>query len=88
YIDSIQPKLIWDDEANSLRENYNTFMVMGFALLFFAFFCGGGYLLCLKGLHLSLLILLTIILLMLFTVFFWAISRKDIQNNIILQEEA
>ena len=43
YIDSIQPKLVWDDEVNSLRENYNTFMVMGFALLFFIGLCGGGY---------------------------------------------
>ena len=25
YIDSIQPKLIWEDELNSLRENYNTY---------------------------------------------------------------
>ena len=43
YLDSIQPKLVWDDEINSLRENYNTFMLMGFALLLFAIFVGGGY---------------------------------------------
>ena len=48
YIDSIQPKLVWDDEINSLRENYNTFMLMGFALLLFVLFVGGGYYLMFK----------------------------------------
>lgn len=48
YIDSINPKLIWDDEINALRENYNTFMLMGFALLLFLIFVGGGYYLMFK----------------------------------------
>ena len=42
-IDSAFPKLIWDDEADSLRENYNTFIAMGYSLLLFAILCGGGY---------------------------------------------
>lgn len=42
YIDAIQPKLIWDDEMNALRENYNTFFGMGIAILF-------GGILCLMG---------------------------------------
>ncbi len=29
YIDSVQPRLYWDDENNALRENYNTFISMG-----------------------------------------------------------
>lgn len=45
YIDSIQPKLIWDDELSSLRENFNTFFSMGIALVVLAVLCGGGYLL-------------------------------------------
>ena len=45
YIDSIQPKLIWDDELSSLRENFNTFFAMGIALVVMAVLCGGGYLL-------------------------------------------
>ncbi|MCR5216553.1 MAG: hypothetical protein K6C69_06410 [Lachnospiraceae bacterium] len=36
YLDSIQPKLVWDDELSSLRENYNTFYAMGIAILFAA----------------------------------------------------
>ena len=48
YVDSIQPKLVWDDEINALRENYNTFMLMGFSLLLFLIFVGGGYYLMFK----------------------------------------
>ena len=29
YIDSVQPRLYWDDENNALRENYNIFISMG-----------------------------------------------------------
>lgn len=44
-IDSMFPKLIWEDEADALRENYNAFIAMGFSLLFFGILCGGGYVL-------------------------------------------
>ncbi len=88
YVDSIQPKLIWDDEANSLRENYNTFMLMGFALLLFGLLCGGGYFLYTKGILLSNIIVLNIIILVCLTLFIWNISVVSIPNNIIEQEEA
>ena len=88
FVDSIQPKLIWDDEANSLRENYNTFMLMGFALLFFSLLCGGGYFLYTKGILLSNIIILDIIILVCLTLFIWNISVLSIPNNIIEQEEA
>lgn len=45
YLDSIQPKLIWDDELSALRENYNTFFNMAIAIFLAAVLCGGGYLL-------------------------------------------
>ncbi len=48
YIDSIQPKLIWDDELNSLRENYNCFFSMAIAIAFVAVVCVGGYFLFTK----------------------------------------
>lgn len=48
YIDSIQPKLIWDDELNSLRENYNCFFSMAIAIAFVAVVCVGGYFLFAK----------------------------------------
>lgn len=43
YIDSIQPKLIWDDEMSALRENYNTFFSMAVAIAFAAVVCIGGF---------------------------------------------
>lgn len=43
YIDSIQPKLVWDDELSSLRENYNSFFSMAIAIAFVAVVCGGGF---------------------------------------------
>ncbi len=88
YVDSIQPKLIWDDEANSLRENYNTFMLMGFALLFFGLICGGGYYLYTRGIMLPNIIILSMIILVCLTLFIWNISVLSIPNNIIEQEEA
>ena len=88
YVDSIQPKLIWDDEANSLRENYNTFMLMGFALLFFGLICGGGYYLYTRGIMLPNIIILSMIILVCLTLFIWNISVLSIPKNIIEQEEA
>lgn len=53
YLDSIQPKLIWDDELSALRENYNTFFNMAIAI-FIAIVLGvGGYFL-LKMIHPSM----------------------------------
>ena len=43
YIDSIQPKLVWEDELGSLRENYNTFFTMAIAIGMVAFMCIVGY---------------------------------------------
>lgn len=45
YIDSNQPKLIWDDELSALRENYNTFFTMAIAVGIGLFICIGGFLL-------------------------------------------
>lgn len=45
YIDSNQPKLIWDDELSALRENYNTFFTMAIAIGIGLFICLGGFLL-------------------------------------------
>lgn len=42
-IDSINPKLVWDDELNALRENTNNFIVMGITLLVFGIFIAAGY---------------------------------------------
>ena len=45
FMDSISPKLIWDDELNALRGNYYVFFNMAVAILLEAATCAGAYLL-------------------------------------------
>lgn len=90
YIDSIQPKLIWDDENNALRENYNTFIAMSIALLIFGIICGGGYFYLYKKIHMTMgYISYIIILCLLFVnILFFLFSYLNGTKNIMEQEEA
>ena len=45
YMDSVNPKLVWDDELNALRGNYNIFFNMALAILLEGVICAGSYLL-------------------------------------------
>lgn len=44
-MDSINPKLVWDDEVNALRGNYNIFYNMALSILLVAVLCVIAYLL-------------------------------------------
>ena len=87
FIDSIQPKLVWDDELNALRENYNTFVVMGISLLLIIIFLALGlYYINVKIMFnnyyiilISTLFVLIIIMFLLFRVFG--------VDNVVEQEE-
>jgi ABC-2 type transport system permease protein len=86
-IDSAFPKLIWDDEADSLRENYNTFIAMGYSLLLFAILCGGGYYLFDHNeITLSQFTIFTTILLIIGNILLYLLSRFKISKNIKNQE--
>ena len=86
-IDSVYPKLIWDDEADSLRENYNAFIAMGYSILLFVILCGGGYYLIKKGLiPLSLFTFIALLILITGNVILYAKSDEKITKNIIKQE--
>lgn len=86
-IDSSFPKLIWDDEADSLRENYNTFIAMGYSLLLFIIICGGGYYLFDHNqITLREFFIASFLLLVVGNLLLYFISRKKISNNIINQE--
>ncbi len=86
-IDSAFPKLIWDDEADSLRENYNTFIAMGYSLLLFVILCGGGYYLFDHNeITLSQFTLFTTTILIIGNLLLYLISRRKISHNIIDQE--
>lgn len=45
FMDSVNPKLIWDDELNALRGNYYIFFNMAFAIVLEVVLCAGAYLL-------------------------------------------
>lgn len=88
YIDSIQPKLIWDDELSSLRENYNTFFSMGIAIVQVAIMCIGGYFLFNK-LKISILLVYIIIgaVLLACNAVIILITKRAFIKNIEEQEE-
>ena len=85
-IDSAFPKLIWDDEADSLRENYNTFIAMGYSLLLFSVLCGGGYYLFDHGrITLNQFTLATLLILIMGNILLYFLSKKKISKNILNQ---
>lgn len=86
-IDSAYPKTIWDDEADSLRENYNSFVAMGFSLLLFGILCLGGYYLYDHLLiNLNLFILYSFIILVFINLILYYVCNKKISYYIISQE--
>lgn len=64
FMDSINPKLVWDSELNALRGNYNIFFNMAAAMLLEAFTCAAVYL-AFKFTPVGSLLLLVILLMFL-----------------------
>lgn len=89
YLDSIQPKLIWDDEMSSLRENYNNFFAMAMAIAFVLIFCVGGFFVfCNTKLTIGLTAILFIIILAAANLIVLGLTAKSGVRNIEEQEEA
>lgn len=89
YIDSIQPKLIWDDELSALRENYNTFFSMAISIAFTVVVCiGGFFLFCKTKITIAFTTLIMIILLALANIIVLLFTYKSSVRNIEEQEEA
>lgn len=88
YIDSIQPKLIWDDEMSALRENYNTFFSMAISMAFTAVVCVGGFFLfCNTTVSLALTALILIIILAVANLIVLLLTKRSGVRNIQEQEE-
>lgn len=89
YIDSNQPKLIWDDELSALRENYNTFFTMAIAIGIGLFICLGGFLLFYRT-DIVFSAIVIIVLLLLVTANLLVLTLTSIYGvrNIEEQEEA
>lgn len=87
-IDSVQPKLIWDDEMSALRENYNTFFNMAVAIMEAAVLCGGGFLLfCNTKISMAAFTTLLLILLGTGNILVMGMTKKSGYRNISEQEE-
>lgn len=88
YIDSIQPKLIWDDEMSALRENYNTFFSMAISIAFTVVICVGGFFLfCNTKISIELTALILIVILAIANIIIFALTLKSGVRNIQEQEE-
>lgn len=88
YIDSIQPKLIWDDEMSALRENYNTFFSMAISIGFTLVVCVGGFFLfCNTKISIAFTALILIIILSIANILVLICTRKSGIRNIQEQEE-
>ena len=86
--DSIQPKLIWDDEMSALRENYNTFFSMAISIAFTAIVCVGGFFLfCNTHITIGLTAFLLIIILTIANLIVLYLTNKSGVRNIEEQEE-
>lgn len=89
YIDSIQPKLIWDDEMSALRENYNTFFSMAISIAFTFIICVGGFFLfCNTKISILLVAFLLILILSIANILILIITSKSGIRNLEEQEEA
>ena len=82
---SINPKLVWDDELNALRENSNNFIVMGISIFMFIILAGLCYLLY-KSFGLALAFTSILLILILLNSIVYDLNRRFTVKNIVEQE--
>ena len=83
FMDSVNPKLVWDSELNALRGNYNIFFNMAAAILLEGLTCTGAYLLFRFTEIGSLIIILgLLVFLMLLTAGSYLLCRFKATENI------
>ena len=82
YLDTINPKLIWEDELNALRGNENTFFSMAISMIIAAILGGGIYYLNrVELIPLSILKTMLIILLAMGAILiYYKVMNKGIKN--------
>lgn len=82
YIDTMNPKLVWEDEVNALRGNYHVFFNMGLELIITALACAlMRFLFWMNFLPVAVLQSLLLIAAALMTVGFYSLCKnKGVQN--------
>lgn len=83
FMDTISPKLIWDDELNALRGNHYIFFNMAVAILLEAVICAGAYLLfTFTPLGALTIIIMIFVMLMLFNALSYILCCTKAVRNI------
>ncbi|MGN0469431.1 MAG: hypothetical protein ACI4GV_00780 [Acutalibacteraceae bacterium] len=83
FMDSMNPKLIWDDELNALRGNYNIFFNMALAILLEGIVCTGAYLLFkFTNMGALMIIIIMFVVLMLLNAVCYLLCCKTASKNI------
>lgn len=83
WLDSMHPKLIWEDELNALRGNLNVFFNMAFAIVATGVICGVGFLLYLVP-HstISFIFLLYLAILLILDIHMYDFTMKRAVRNL------
>ena len=83
FMDSVNPKLVWDNELNALRGNYNIFFNMALAILLEGATCAGAYFAFkYTGIGSLMIIIILVILLMLLTSLSYLLCYYKATENI------
>ncbi|MBQ2605014.1 MAG: hypothetical protein II589_08345 [Clostridia bacterium] len=84
YIDTINPKLVWEDEVNALRGNYHVFYNMGLELIITGVLCViMEFLFSLGFLPVALLQSLLLIISALLCLWFYKLCRNKGTKNLM-----
>ena len=82
FLDTVNPKLIWDDEINALRGNHNVFINMAFSILISGVLLGIIFLLKYLNIGLVWAFIISFILVISFAVTTYIIAMKYGSRNI------
>ena len=82
YLDTVNPKLVWDDEINALRGNHNVFINMAFAIIISGILVGLIFMLKYMNLGLILAYIISFVLVIGFTLITYLIAMKYGSKNI------
>ena len=86
-IDSVYPKLTWDDELDSLRENTNSFVAMGLSIFILVIILVGTYILYRCGYMLGHIILITSLTSLVLMTFMYLLVIINVSKNIKSMED-
>lgn len=82
FLDTVNPKLIWDDEINALRGNHNVFINMAFSILISGLLLGIIFLLRFLNIGIVLAFIISFIIVIMFAITTYILTMKYGPKNI------